>query len=91
MSNMRDPYGVLIGKGCSTTLLEAQERACEIDTTSSLNQEEECLEKIIHINQVDDFVVPDPPCNIRTYLQKKQEVVAKKNVGHIISLMDKEK
>jgi hypothetical protein len=39
MSTMKDPCGVLIGKGCPTTLLEAQERACEIEEnmTSSLS------------------------------------------------------
>jgi hypothetical protein len=74
MSTMNDALGVLIGKGRPTILLEAQERACEIEEniTSSLNQEEECLEEIIQINQVDDFVIPDPPCNIKTYPQRER-------------------
>jgi hypothetical protein len=38
MSTMRDPCGVIIGKGFPITLLEAQERLCEIEEniTSSL-------------------------------------------------------
>jgi hypothetical protein len=73
MSTMKYPCEVLIGKGCPTTLLESQERACEIEEnmTSSLIQDEDCLEEIIQINQVDDFVIPEPPHNIRTYLQRE--------------------
>jgi hypothetical protein len=73
MSTMKDPCGVLIGRH-PTTLFEAQERACEIEEniTSSLMQEEDCLEETFQINQIDDFVLPDPPHNIRTYLQKNE-------------------
>jgi hypothetical protein len=70
MSTMRDPCKVLIGKGRPATLLEAQERACEIEDNiaSSLNQEEDYLEETFQINQVDDFVIPYPPHDVRTHL-----------------------
>jgi hypothetical protein len=69
---MKDPYGVLIGRR-PTTLFEAQERACEIEEniTSSLIQEEECLEETFQINQIDDFVSPYFPLDVRTYLQEE--------------------
>jgi hypothetical protein len=70
MSTMRDPCEVLIGKGCPTTFLKAQERACDIEEniTSSLSQEEDKLEEIFQINQFDDSIIPDPPCDVRTHL-----------------------
>jgi hypothetical protein len=73
MLTMKDPCGFLIGKGCPTTLFEAQERVCDIEDniTSSLIQEEHCLEETFQINQIDDFVLPYPPRNIRTYIQKE--------------------
>jgi hypothetical protein len=79
MSTMKDPYGVLIGR-LPTTLFEAQERVCEIEEsiTYSLMQEEDCLKETLQINQIDDFVLRYPPCDIGTYLQKEREEVAKR-------------
>jgi hypothetical protein len=72
ISTMKDPYGVLIGRH-PTTLFEAQERACEIEENlaSSLIQEEECLKETLQINQIDDFVSPNFPSDVRTYLQEE--------------------
>jgi hypothetical protein len=67
---MKDPNGVLIGKGLPTNLFEAQERACDIEENIafSLCKDEDCIEKIIQINQVGDLVIPEPPHNVMTYL-----------------------
>jgi len=75
MSTMRDPYGVLVGKGLPKALFESQERAYEIkeNINFSLYQYEDCLEEIIQINQVADLVVPDPPHGVKTYLERERE------------------
>jgi hypothetical protein len=87
---MKDPYGVLIGR-LPTTLFEAQERSCEIkeNITSSIMQEEDCLEQTFQINHIDDFVSPDPPLDIRTYLQKEREEVVKTVAHLMMSLLGK--
>jgi hypothetical protein len=93
MSTMRHPCGFLIGQGCPTTLFEAQERVCEIEENIDLSlcQDEDCLEEIIYINQVSDLVLPDPPHNVRTYLQREREEDANQDVGHVMSLLGKDK
>ena len=90
---MREPYRVLIGKGRPTNLFEAQERACEIEenTTFSLCQDEDCVEEIIQINQVADLTIMDPTHDVRTYLQRERQEVANKVVGHVMSLLGKDK
>jgi hypothetical protein len=89
---MRNPCGVLIGKGHPKNLFEVQQRVCEIEEniTSSLIQEEYCLEETFQINQIDEFVVPYPPCDIKTYLQKEREEAAKKIVDCMMNLLGKE-
>jgi hypothetical protein len=69
---MKDPYGFLIGR-CPTTLFEAQERSCEIEENlaSALLQEEECLKETLQINWIDNFVSPNFPLDVRTYLQEE--------------------
>jgi hypothetical protein len=78
---------------CPTTLFEAQERVCEIEEniTSSIIQEEECLEETFQINQIDDFVSPDFPLDVRTYLQGEREKAAKREAHRMINLLRKEK
>jgi hypothetical protein len=67
ISTMKDPYGALIRRH-PTTLFESQERACEIEENLaiSLMQEEESPTETLQINQIDDFVTPKIPPNIRT-------------------------
>jgi hypothetical protein len=58
MSTINYPCGHLVGKDHASTLMEAQESACEMDENliSSYHQEEESLEEVIQINQVTRFV-----------------------------------
>jgi hypothetical protein len=69
---MKDLYGGLVRKH-PTTLFEAQERACEIEENlaTSLIQEEENPKKALQINQIDDFVSPELPADVRIYLQEE--------------------
>jgi hypothetical protein len=71
---MKDLYGALIGRR-PTTLFEAQERACEIEENlaTSLIQEEESPKETLQINQIDDFVSPNFPSDVRTYLREERE------------------
>jgi hypothetical protein len=93
ISTMKDPYGFIIGKGCPTTLFEAQERECDIEEKMafSLYQDEDCFEEVIQVNQVAYLVILDPPHSIRTYLQREQEEVINQVVGHMMSLLGKNK
>jgi hypothetical protein len=71
---MKDLYGAMIRERF-TTLFESQERACEIEENlaTSLIQEEENLKEALQINQIDDFVSPELPSDVKTYLQEEQE------------------
>jgi 16S rRNA G966 N2-methylase RsmD len=68
-------------------------KGCEIEENIafSLCQDEDCLEEIIQINQVADLVILDPPHNVKTYLQREREEVANQVVGHMMSLLGKDK
>jgi hypothetical protein len=92
ISTMKDLYGALIREH-PTTLFEAQERACEIEENlaTSLIQEEENPKETLQINQIDDFVSPELPSDVRTYLQEEREKATEREACLMINLLEEER
>lgn len=58
MLTMNNPYGFLLGENCPSTLIEAQERACEIEEhlISSYPQNMNGPEETAQIDEVVNFI-----------------------------------
>jgi len=86
---LKDLYGALIRR-CPTTLFEAQERACEIEEklVASLIQEEEIPKGTLQINQIDDFVSPNFPSDVKTYLRKQWEKAVEREAYVMINILE---
>jgi hypothetical protein len=93
MSTIKDPCGFMIGENHPSTLIEAQERACEIEENlaSSFHQDEDFLEEVTQINQVTNFITspPDFLHVTKAYLHKEKREVANRVVGQITSFVKK--
>jgi hypothetical protein len=83
----------MIGKNHPSTLMEAQERACEMDENliSSYHKDEGSLEKVIQINQVTSLIAS--PSNLfyvtKAYLHKERREIANKVASQITGFVKK--
>lgn len=93
---MNNPYGFLLGENCPFTLIEAQERACEIEEhlISSYPQNMNGPEETAQIDEVVNFIETMSLFETyhikKTYLQMVEGKATTKFVDHMINFIKSE-
>jgi hypothetical protein len=82
-------------KNHPSSLIEAQERACEIEENlaSSFHQVEDCPKEVTQVNLLTNFTTPppNPPHATKDYLDKERREATRRVVTQVMSVIGKRK